>query len=123
MAASDNTSPKVHAMPPLAQHRRRSGISLRDISEKTKINLRFLRAIENEEFSSLPGGIFARSYIRQYAAAISFDEDELLGRYHAQTGEPKTTPSDLFPKPPAKARSGRRGGLSWFRSLSAIRFP
>ena len=123
MAANDNTSPKVRAMPPLAQHRQRSGTSLEDISKATKISLRFLRAIENEEFSCLPGGIFARSYIRQYAAAISFDEEELLGRYHAQTGEPAARPSDLFPKPPENARTGKRGGLSWFRSLSAIRFP
>jgi len=43
-----------------------------------KISMRFLRAIETEEFGKLPGGIFSTSYLRQYAAAIGYDEVELL---------------------------------------------
>jgi cytoskeletal protein RodZ len=62
----------------LPRIRKEAGISLETIAEATKISLRFLRAIEAEEFEKLPGGIFSKSYIKQYAAAIRFDESELL---------------------------------------------
>jgi cytoskeletal protein RodZ len=73
----------------LQRYRQKSGVSLEQISERTKISLRFLRAIEAEEFDALPGGIFATSYLRQYAAAIGFDETELLTNYVSviQTGD------------------------------------
>jgi len=122
MAAKNITSPIAELLPPLAQHRKRGGLTLEQIAESTKISLRFLRAIESEDYAKLPGGIFTRSYIRQYAAAIGFDEEELLGRYHEQVGSPERPPSDLFPKPARSAGPRKRPGLSWFRSLSAIRF-
>ncbi|MGH9667045.1 MAG: helix-turn-helix domain-containing protein, partial [Bryobacteraceae bacterium] len=59
--------------------------SLEQIAESTKISIRFLRAIEDEDFEKLPGGIFNTSYLRQYAAAIGFDESDLLAQYHCRT--------------------------------------
>jgi cytoskeletal protein RodZ len=122
MTAKNNTSPTTELLPPLAQHRKRGGLTLEQIAESTKISVRFLRAIESEEYATLPGGIFARSYLRQYAAAIGFDEEKLLGRYHEQMGSPERTDPGLFPKPARRAGPKRRSGLAWFRSLSAIRF-
>jgi cytoskeletal protein RodZ len=72
--------------------RKNAGVSLREISERTKISMRNLEAIENGEFKRLPGGVYATSYIRQYARAIGFDEFELLGLYHRLTGAPQTLP-------------------------------
>lgn len=65
----------------LAAFRLNGGISLEQIAEATKISIRFLRAIEDEEFEKLPGGIFNTSYLRQYAAASGFEEDVLLAQY------------------------------------------
>lgn len=65
----------------LAKSRRAKGVSLEEIAERTKISLRFLRAIEAEEFEKLPGGIFATSYLRQYASAIGLAEADLLAHY------------------------------------------
>lgn len=65
----------------LVAFRQKSGISLEGIAESTKISIRFLRAIEDEEFDKLPGGIFNTSYLRQYAAAIGFEESVLLAHY------------------------------------------
>jgi cytoskeletal protein RodZ len=64
------------------------GLSLETIADSTKISIRFLRAIEDEEFEKLPGGIFNTSYLRQYAAAIGFDEAKLLTHY-SHKAEPK----------------------------------
>jgi cytoskeletal protein RodZ len=83
---------------PIQQHRLRAGVSLDQIIEKTKISRRFLQAIEAGDYKQLPGGIFTVSYLRQYAAAIGFDADELLEHYERwQKGpsgpEPEESPS------------------------------
>src|SRR5580704_15236088 len=70
----------------LATIRRNRGISLEQIAESTKINIRSLKAIEGGDFQKLPGGIYNTSYIRQYAQAIDFDEAELLAFYRIQMG-------------------------------------
>lgn len=72
----------------LHRTRKQAGLSLEAIAEKTKISLRFLRAIETEEFEKLPGGIFATSYLRQYARAIGYDESDLLAYYTRKMGPP-----------------------------------
>lgn len=90
---SKKPSAPVHFSPSerrldLARARKRAGISLEDIAEETKISLRFLRAIEEEEFKNLPGGIFSTSYLRQYATAIGYDEAELLAHYARKMNPP-----------------------------------
>jgi cytoskeletal protein RodZ len=65
----------------LATVRRNRGITLQQISEATKISVRALEAIEVGEFRRLPGGIYTTSYIRQYARAIDYPEDDILEVY------------------------------------------
>jgi len=67
----------------LEEIRKRRGVSLEQISDTTKISTSFLRAIESEEFEKLPGGVFNTNYIRQYASAIDFAEEQLMGHYAA----------------------------------------
>ncbi len=79
----------------LAKTRERRGISLKQISESTKISVRFLQAIETEEFDQLPGGIFTTSYIRQYAQEIGIEEAPVLAVYNGRMGvEPQTPQKD-----------------------------
>src|ERR1017187_709592 len=54
----------------LPGRRKALSLSLENIADSTKISIRFLRAIEDEEFEKLPGGIFNTSYLRQYAPAL-----------------------------------------------------
>ena len=70
----------------LARARERRGISLKQISESTKISVRFLQAIESEEFDQLPGGIFSTSYIRQYAQQVGVEEARVLAVYNGRMG-------------------------------------
>lgn len=67
----------------LSQTRQNNGISLQQIAETTKISMWFLRAIEAQDYEKLPGGIFATSYLRQYAAAAGVDPEPLLSEYTA----------------------------------------
>jgi cytoskeletal protein RodZ len=68
-------------LPDLASLRKKKGISLGQIADDTKIGVRYLEVIERGQFTKLPGGIYNTSYIRQYARAIGFPEDELLAIY------------------------------------------
>lgn len=65
------------------QWRQRKGISLAAIADTTKLSVRHLEAIETGNFGRLPGGIYATSYIRQYAKAIGIDPAAILARYQA----------------------------------------
>ena len=71
----------------LASVRERIGITLEEVAQSTRIAPHYLCAIETEEFAKLPSGVYATSYIRQYARAIGYSETALLDRYHAQTEE------------------------------------
>jgi cytoskeletal protein RodZ len=62
----------------LRRERQMRSVSLEEISAATKISLRFLQAIENEELSKLPGGIFTRAFVRTYARYLGLDEERVL---------------------------------------------
>jgi cytoskeletal protein RodZ len=74
-------------LPDLATLRQQRGISLGQIANSTKIGVRYLEGIEQGQFTKLPGGIYNTSYIRQYARAIGFPEDDLLDAYEARYGK------------------------------------
>jgi cytoskeleton protein RodZ len=65
----------------LRREREMRRVSLEEISETTKISVRFLDALENEEFAKLPGGIFVRSFIRAYANYLGLDADSVIAEY------------------------------------------
>jgi cytoskeletal protein RodZ len=54
---------------------------LRQIADETRIGVYYLQAIERGAIDKLPPGIYSRSYIRQYARAIDYDETELLRHF------------------------------------------
>lgn len=74
------------------------GISLREISEQTRISLRYLEAIEANDFKRLPGGIFNRSFIKAYAKQIGFDEHEALDAYAREFSAQGAGPEDTTPQ-------------------------
>jgi cytoskeletal protein RodZ len=71
------------AVPPLdlAAHRQRSGVSLEEVADRTKISKRFLLAIECGRYDELPGGIFTISYLKQYAQQVGYETRLLLDHY------------------------------------------
>src|SRR5580765_5765896 len=65
----------------LRLEREARGIALREISEQTRISIRYLEAIETDDFKRLPGGIFNRSFVRAYAKFVGVDEHAALEDY------------------------------------------
>jgi len=65
----------------LKHERQKREISLDEVSQATKISTRMLRAIEQEQFDVLPGGIFNKSFVRSYARHLGLNEDEIVANY------------------------------------------
>jgi cytoskeletal protein RodZ len=65
----------------LRRAREGRGLSLREISDQTRISRRYLEAIEAEEFKHLPGGIFNRSFVKSFARAVGVPEERALELY------------------------------------------
>jgi len=65
----------------LRRERELRRISLREVAEATKINLRYLEALESNDFQHLPGGIFNRGFVRAYAQYIGVDPDAMVNAY------------------------------------------
>lgn len=61
----------------LRRERLRKDLGLEQISRETKISARLLDAIEKDQFELLPGGVFAKSFVRQYARFLGLDEEEM----------------------------------------------
>ena len=87
--------------------RESKGISLDRVSAETRISTRFLVAIENEEFSLLPGGIFNRGFVRAYAEKVGLNPDQTVAEYErlVAVGE---SPLPLTSVAPSNGRSDRR---------------
>lgn len=57
------------------------GVSLEEIAETTKIGTRLLKALEDEQFDLLPGGIFNKGFVRAYAKYLGMDEEQAVADY------------------------------------------
>lgn len=99
----------------LRQERVGKGLAIDDISRDTRIAPRFLEAIETDDYSSLPGLVFTRNFVRQYALTLHLDPDPLLAEL------PKTDESTApLPNPPARPRSSYHGDRRRHAILSSI---
>jgi cytoskeletal protein RodZ len=93
--------------------RERRGVSLREISETTKISIPALEALERDDLSRLPGGIFMRSIVRSYAAQIGLDPDQTLDdflqRFNIDPGPSTLEAQRALDRPSYQVL--RRGGM------------
>jgi cytoskeletal protein RodZ len=77
----DNDGESVPFGPWLRRQREMREITLREISDATKISLRYLQALEDERFDLLPAMVFAKGFLRQYARYVGLDQDEVVNRF------------------------------------------
>ncbi|RMC46166.1 RodZ family helix-turn-helix domain-containing protein [Lactobacillus sp. ESL0230] len=68
----------------LRSAREAKGLSIEDVEKATKIQGRYLTAIEQNDFDKLPGDFYVRAFIRQYAQVVGLDGKELLNEYHQE---------------------------------------
>jgi cytoskeleton protein RodZ len=113
----------------LRQERLRRDLGLEQISRELKISSRFLEAIEDERFEKLPGGVFAKSFVRQYARYLGLDDDEYAAAVQQVVEPPSaaqflSTPSlppvDIALPRVEEWRSVGERRFNWSSSLPAL---
>jgi cytoskeleton protein RodZ len=65
----------------LREARERRGLPLRVIADTTKISVRALEALERNDISQLPGGIFSRAFVRAYALEVGLDPEQTIAEF------------------------------------------
>ena len=91
----------------LRREREMRGVTLDEIAEATKIGTRSLRALEEERFDQLPGGIFNKGFVRSYARFLGLDEEQAVSDYvAAQNDQPSK--ADVLEKMAAQAEAARK---------------
>src|SRR6476660_7253338 len=84
----------------------RQRIEISEIEASTKIRAKYLRALENEEWSLLPGPTFVKSFLRTYAQALGLDGRSLVEEYRLHHEHPSETMMEPIVSSPQ--RSSRR---------------
>jgi cytoskeleton protein RodZ len=88
----------------LKRERELREVKLEEISNATRISHRFLEALENEDWSKLPGGVFGRGFVRSIARYLGLSEESLLAEYDLARGENSVSlqnkQEERIPSPP-----------------------
>lgn len=71
----------------LREARENKGLTLEQVQEETRINSRFLNALESGEYGALPTPVHVRGFLRNYARFLGLDPQPLLDRYQAMQGQ------------------------------------
>jgi transcriptional regulator with XRE-family HTH domain len=87
----------------LRRARTERGVGLREVAEQTRITMRHLEAIEADDYKSLPGGIFNKSFIKSYARYVGFPEARALELYE-QTARERGFHNEEPPTSPQRSR-------------------
>jgi cytoskeletal protein RodZ len=81
----------------LRKQREQRGLALDAISNSTKISTRMLRALEDEHFDQLPGGVFNKGFVRAYARQVGLNEEEAITDYLAALSESQVQSQKILP--------------------------
>ena len=94
----------------LAEARQQAGLTVAEVSTRTRIGQGLIRAIEQDEFAACGGDLYARGHIRAIATAVGTDPQPLISAYDAghPSGSPVTLEELLKRQPPRTPRGPRR---------------
>jgi transcriptional regulator with XRE-family HTH domain len=91
----------------LRRARERSGLTLEQVSERTKVSVAHFAGLERGDISRWPTGIFGRAFVRGYASAVGLDPEELVAAFariypespdgHRVAPRPDRSPKEVDP--------------------------
>src|SRR5258706_666891 len=87
----------------LKEARELRGVSLRQIATATKISMAVLEALERNDFSRLPGGIFSRAFVRAYAIEVNLDPDQTVQEFLVEYEKSLNAAAQRVPRPEVTA--------------------
>jgi len=82
----------------LRNAREARGLDLRDAAQQTRISIHYLKAIEEEDFCKLPGEVFVKGFLKNYARFLRLPEDEVVKRYGECNKPPQNAAPTSAPK-------------------------
>jgi cytoskeletal protein RodZ len=110
----------------LRRARLKRNLELNRIADELKISATMLKAIEEDHFEKLPGGVFARSFVRQYARFLEADENEIVTEMNrvleppAEAAHPGAPPAEIpLPRMPRWQAVGDHG-VRWSSSVWSL---
>jgi cytoskeletal protein RodZ len=96
---SDDTSPARPSLPDrLASARERKGVDLARAERDTKIRARYLSALERGDYRELPGAVYTKGFLRNYAIYLNLDPEDVLRQWRRERGE-QSSPEPLIVPP------------------------
>ncbi|HEX2714692.1 MAG TPA: helix-turn-helix transcriptional regulator [Candidatus Acidoferrales bacterium] len=98
----------------LKREREMRGVSLDEISAATRIGTRLLRALEDEQWDRLPGGVFNRGFVRAVGRFLGLDEENLLAEYTLATNDQSAAAAWAAETTPPATKSRK---LPWVLAL------
>lgn len=99
----------------LRNARIKKGYTIDDLQQITKIQKRYLIAIEEGQFDHLPGDFYVRAFIKQYSDAVGISSDDLLEEYKADI--PNSQPTQESAPEETKTRTIKEESNSFFSNL------
>ena len=84
----------------LRDAREKKGIALDQAGEDTRIREKFLRALEADDWQSLPGAVYTRGFLRNYGEYLALDIEELMAAFQSERPLQNDTPQRLDPIKP-----------------------
>lgn len=85
-------------------------MSLEEIAQTTRIPIRMLQHIEDDQLDLLPGEVFARGFLKSYARSVGLPVDDVLTRYGERNKAVETAPAPITAIAPPQ--QGRRFGIA-----------
>jgi len=73
----------------LREARVRRKLTLQQVEEDTKIRVKYLQAMENEDFDVMPGSTYVKGFLRTYATYLGIDAQIVLDEYSSRSGPPR----------------------------------
>jgi transcriptional regulator with XRE-family HTH domain len=77
----------------LKNAREAQGIDLRDAAQQTRINSQYLKALESDDFTKLPGEVFVKGFLKSYSKFLRLNEAEVMGKYAELQKKPLVQPA------------------------------
>jgi cytoskeletal protein RodZ len=89
--------------------REKHTLSIKDISDRTKVGLRYLVALEEDRWEEMPQKFFIRSIIKAHAQAVGVDPEPFLARYEEQEKARLESPENEGVSPQRRKRDAQAG--------------
>ncbi len=107
----------------LKRERELRGISLQQISEETRIGVRFLQALEDDRIDIIPGEFYRRSYLRAYTRYLGLDEDRALNVYDFSRKDKSSHGEAPDPSPRVASFPALPPWVKWAGAALAVAIP